>query len=95
MLPVDVRVSGPGVEPRHFHAEVARNRRLTPMLASLVVGNAITDAEPDVTDMVVTVTSKVGVKGYKPLELRNKSSHPRVSPAGRCRCRAGCAPWAS
>ena len=76
MLPVDVRVSGPGVEPRHFHAEVARNRRLTPMLTSLVVGNAITDAEPDVTDMVVTVTSKVGVKGYTPLELRDQIFSP-------------------
>src|SRR5262245_43443868 len=72
MLPIDVRVGGPGVEPRRFHAEVARNRRLTPMLTSLVVGNAIADAEPDVTDMVVTVTSKVGVKGYKPLELRDQ-----------------------
>ena len=46
MVPVDVRVSGPGVEPRLFHAEVARNRRLTPMLASMVVGNAIADTEP-------------------------------------------------
>jgi len=72
MLPVDVRVSGPGVEPRRFHAEVARNRRLTPMLTSLVVGNAIADAEPDVTDRVVTVTSKVGLKGYSPLELRDQ-----------------------
>jgi hypothetical protein len=72
MVPVDVRVSGPGVEPRLFHAEVARNRRLTPMLASLVVGNAIADTEPDVTDMVVTVTSKVGLKGHAPLELRDQ-----------------------
>jgi hypothetical protein len=72
MMPVDVRVSGPGVEPRLFHAEVARNRRLTPMLASMVVGNAIADAEPDVTDMVVTVTSKVGLKGHAPLELRDQ-----------------------
>ena len=76
MLPVDVRVSGPGVEPRRFHAEVARNRRLTPMLTSMVVGNAIADAEPDVTDMVVTVTSKVGVKGYTPLELRDQIFSP-------------------
>ena len=76
MLPIDVRVSGPGVEPRRFHAEVARNRRLTPMLTSLVVGNAIADAEPDVTDMIVTVTSKVGVKGYKPLELRDQIFSP-------------------
>jgi hypothetical protein len=72
MMPVNVRVSGPGVEPRLFHAEVARNRRLTPMLASMVVGNAIADAEPDVTDMVVTVTSKVGLKGFAPLELRDQ-----------------------
>jgi hypothetical protein len=76
MMPIDVRVSGPGVEPRHFHADVARNRRLTPMLTSLVVGNAIADAEPDVTDMVVTVTSKVGVKGYQPLELRDQIFSP-------------------
>jgi hypothetical protein len=72
MMPVDVRVTGPGVEPRLFHAEVARNRRLTPLLTSMVVGNAIADAEPDVTDMVVTVTSKVGLKGFAPLELRDQ-----------------------
>jgi hypothetical protein len=89
MLPVDVRVTGPGVEPRLFHAEIARNRRLTPMLASMVVGNAIADAEPDVTDMIVTVTSKVGVKGYAPLELRDQifspegvSSHALASSRG-------------
>ncbi len=89
MLPVDVRVAGPGVEPRLFHAEIARNRRLTPMLASMVVGNAIADAEPDVTDMVVTVTSKVGVKGFAPLELRDQifsaegvSSHALASSRG-------------
>ncbi len=89
MLPVDVRVTGPGVEPRLFHAEVARNRRLTSMLASMVVGNAIADAEPDVTDMVVTVTSKVGVKGFAPLELRDQifsaegvSSHALASSRG-------------
>ncbi|HEY6475634.1 MAG TPA: SpoIVB peptidase S55 domain-containing protein [Polyangia bacterium] len=76
MLPIDVRVTGPGVEPKLFHAEVARNRRLTPMLASMVVGNAIADAEPDVTDMIVTVTSKVGVKGFAPLELRDQMFSP-------------------
>ena len=89
MIPIDVRVSGPGVEPRLFHAEVARNRRLTPMFASMVVGNAIADAEPDVTDMIVTVTSKVGVKGFAPLELRDQifspegvSSHALASSRG-------------
>jgi hypothetical protein len=72
MVPVTVRVSGPGAEPRVFRAEVARNRRLTPMLASLVTSSAIADAEPDVADMVVTVTSKVNLKGYAPLELRDQ-----------------------
>ncbi|HXJ21629.1 MAG TPA: SpoIVB peptidase S55 domain-containing protein [Polyangia bacterium] len=89
MLPVEVRVTGPGVEPRLFHADIARNRRLTPMLASMVVGNAIADAEPDVTDMIVTVTSKVGVKGFAPLEMRDQifspegvSSHALASSRG-------------
>jgi hypothetical protein len=59
-----------------FRAEVARNRRLTPVLASLVVGNAITHAEPDVADMIVTVSSKVGVKGFAPLELRDQVFSP-------------------
>jgi hypothetical protein len=72
MMPVEVRVGGPGVDARVFRAEVARNRRLTPMLASMVVGNAIADAEPDVTDMVVTVTSKMNVKGFTTLELRDQ-----------------------
>jgi hypothetical protein len=72
MVPVNVRVTGPGAEPRVFQAEVARNRRLTPMLASLVTSNAIADAEPDVADMVVTVTSKVNLKGHAPLELRDQ-----------------------
>jgi hypothetical protein len=89
MLPVEVRVTGPGVEPRTFHADIARNRRLTPMLASMVVSNAIADAEPDVTDMIVTVTSKVGLKGFAPLELRDQifsaegvSSHALASSRG-------------
>jgi hypothetical protein len=72
MIPIEVRVSGPGGEARTFRAEVARNRRLTPMLASMVVGNAIADAEPDVTDMVVTMTSKMNVKGYQTVELRDQ-----------------------
>jgi len=76
MMPIEVRVAGPGVEPRIFRAEVARNRRLTPMLASMVVGNAIADAEPDVTDMVVTVTSKMNVKGYSTIELRDQIFSP-------------------
>ena len=72
MVPIAVRVSGPGAGPKLFHAEVARNRRLTPMLASLVVQSALADTEPDVADMVVTVMSKVSLKGHAPLELRDE-----------------------
>jgi hypothetical protein len=71
-VPISVRVTGPGAGPKLFHAEVARNRRLTPMLASLVVQSALTDTEPDVADMVVTVVSKLSLKGHAPLELRDE-----------------------
>jgi len=76
MMPVAVRVSGAEADVRTFRAEVARNRRLTPILTSMVVGSAISDAAPDVTDMVVTVTSKVEVKGMTTLLLRDQIFSP-------------------
>ncbi len=72
MVPVNVRVTAPGGEPRMFRAEVARNRRLTPVLASMVITSAIADAEPDVTEMAVTVTSKLNVRGQGTVELRDQ-----------------------
>jgi hypothetical protein len=72
MMPVDVRVTGPEGKTRAFHAEVARNRRLTPMLASMVVANAVADAEPDVTDMVASVDGKLTLQGRAPLELKDE-----------------------
>jgi hypothetical protein len=72
MMPVDVRVTGPEGKTRAFHAEVARNRRLTPMLASMVVANAVADAEPDVTDMIAAVDGKLALHGRAPLELRDQ-----------------------
>jgi hypothetical protein len=72
MMPVDVRVTGPEGKTRTFRAEVARNRRLTPMLASMVVANAVADAEPDVTDVIATVTGKLGIHGRAPLELTDQ-----------------------
>jgi hypothetical protein len=57
---------------RTFHAEVARNRRLTPMLASIVVANAVADAEPDVNDVVATVTGKLALHGRGTLELTDQ-----------------------
>jgi hypothetical protein len=72
MVPIDVRVSAPDLEGRVFHAEVARNRRLTPVLASMVITSAIADTEPDITEMAVTVSSRLDVRGYGPLELKDQ-----------------------
>ncbi len=72
MMPVEVRVTSPGAEERVFRAEVARNRKLSPMLTSMVVTSAIADAEPDVTDMAVHMKSRVVVRGVGPVELRDQ-----------------------
>jgi hypothetical protein len=72
MMPIDIHVTGPTGRARTFHAEIARSRRLTPLLASAVVSNAIADAEPDVTDVVATVTVKLGLRGRAPLELSDQ-----------------------
>ncbi len=72
MVPVTVRVRAPGAPERVFHAEVARHRRLTPVLAALVASSAIADAEPDQVDMVMSVTSNVGLEGHPAVVLREQ-----------------------
>jgi hypothetical protein len=72
MVPVTVRVKGPGAPERVFHAEVARHRRLTPMLAALVASSAVADTEPDAVDMVINVASNVKLQGQAPLDLRDQ-----------------------
>jgi hypothetical protein len=72
MMPVEVRVTGPEGKTRTFKAEVARNKRLTPLLASTVVANAVADAEPDVTDTIATVQAKLAIKGRPTLEFRDQ-----------------------
>ena len=72
MVPITVRVTAPGAPERVFHAEVARHRRLTPTLASLVTSSAIADAEPDPTDMLVEVTSRLQLHGRPAIELRDQ-----------------------
>ncbi|HVZ74173.1 MAG TPA: SpoIVB peptidase S55 domain-containing protein [Polyangia bacterium] len=73
MMPVDVRVTGPEGKTRTFHADVARNRRLTPMLASAVVANAVSQAEPDVTDVVATIAARLDVHGRGTLALDDQT----------------------
>jgi hypothetical protein len=88
MVPIEVRVNAPALERRIFRAEVARNRRLTPILASMVITSAIADTEPDVTEMAVTLTSRLDVRGYGKVELKDQvfsteGMSPRLLSASR------------
>jgi hypothetical protein len=69
MVPITVRVTSPRAEPRIFTAEVARNRRLTPMLAGLVATTAVSDAEPTPADVMLDVHARLVVRGLPPIEL--------------------------
>ena len=81
MIPVHVKVGGPGRAEQDFHFEVVRHRFLTPMLASTVVANAAQNAASDVADATITVRSNLAVRGYKPLELTDHIYSPDgVSP---------------
>jgi hypothetical protein len=72
MMPIEVRMTGPGAEPRTFRAEVARNKRLTPLLVGAVLTTAIADAEPDVAEMAVSLGARFEVHGVGPLDLRDQ-----------------------
>jgi hypothetical protein len=88
MVPIEVRVTAPDLEGKVFRAEVARNRRLTPLLASMVITSAIADTEPDITEMAVTISSRLAVRGYGQLELKdqlfsNEGMSPRLLSVSR------------
>jgi SpoIVB peptidase S55 len=77
MIPIHVRISGPGGKNTHtFNAEIARFKFLTPLLASAVVSNAATTYAPDVTHAVATIKSRVAVHGHAPLELEDNLYAP-------------------
>jgi hypothetical protein len=69
MIPFAATVAGPGGPSRTFHAEIARNRRLTPGLAAMVLAAAVADAAPDVTDLTATLVAHVALRGRPPLTL--------------------------
>jgi hypothetical protein len=82
-VPVTVEVTSEGVRKPPFAAKLARHRKLLPMLATTVVATAIGEAVPDVTDMTADVTTRLYVRGFPPIELRdqlfaNDSLAPRV-----------------
>lgn len=69
LMPVDVRITGPSGREQTFHAEVVRNRFLTPQLALMAVTNAAQVIAPDITDCTLTLESRVQVKGLGPLRF--------------------------
>jgi hypothetical protein len=82
-VPVLVHVTCKGVGKPPFAVTIARHRRLMPMLAIMAVSTALGEAVPDVTDMVATVTTRLSVRGFAPIELRdqifsNDTLTPRV-----------------
>ena len=82
-VPVLVKVTSKGVSKPPFKVAIARHRRLTPMLATMAVSTALGEAVIDVTDMVADVTTRLSVRGFAPIELRdqifsNDSLAPRV-----------------
>jgi len=82
-VPIQVRVVSRGARKLPFSVEVARHRRLMPLLAVMAVSTALSDAIPDVTDMMADVTTRLHVRGFDPIELRdqihaNEALAPRI-----------------
>jgi hypothetical protein len=70
-VPVQVRVASKGTSKPAFTVAIARHRRLLPMLATMAISTALSEAVPDVTDMTADVTTRLFVRGFPPLELRD------------------------
>jgi hypothetical protein len=83
MIPVSIRVISKGFSKQPFTVEIARHRRLLPMLSTMAISTALAEAVPDATDMMVDVTTRLYVRGFEPIELRdqifsNETLVPRV-----------------
>jgi len=71
-VPVEVLVTARGGKQTRLRAQVALHRRLLPSLAGTVVSSALAEAEPDVTDMVVEMTTSLAVRGAGSVEIRDQ-----------------------
>jgi hypothetical protein len=69
VIPVEVTVDAREGKPRVFSAEVALHRRLLPILVSTVVASALSESEPDATDMVVTMNTRLSVRGAGSVQI--------------------------
>ena len=73
-VPVVVRVSSQGKDKPPFSVEVARHRKLLPVLATMAISTALSEAIPDVADVVADVTTRLGVRGFGTIELHDQVS---------------------
>ena len=71
-VPVEVLVTARGDKQTSFRAQVALHRRLLPLLATTVISSALAEAEPDVTDMVIAMTTRLNVRGAGSVEIRDQ-----------------------
>ena len=71
-VPLQVRVISKGVRKPAFSVAIARHRKLLPMLTTTAVSTALAEAVPDVTDMIADVTTRLFIRGFPPLELRDQ-----------------------
>jgi len=71
-VPVEVAVTARGGKRTSFHTEVALHRRLLPLLAGTVIGSALGEAEPDVTDMAIAMTTRLDVRGAGSVEIHDQ-----------------------
>ena len=56
-------------ETRVFRAELARHRLLTPSLAGSVMMNALTESLPDVDQATFKLSTRLSVKGHRPVRI--------------------------
>jgi hypothetical protein len=79
-VPVRVSVVSQGAKKLPFSVEIARHRRLLPLLATMAISTALAEAVPDVTDMVADVTTRLFVRGFDPILLRDQIATTEALP---------------
>ncbi len=57
-VPVQVRVVSEGIHKPSFTVQIVRHRQLLPLLATMAVSTAISQAVPDITEMTADVTTR-------------------------------------
>jgi hypothetical protein len=71
-VPIEILVTARSEKKIRFRTQVALHRRLLPLLASTVVSSALGEAEPDVTDMLIAMNTRLDVRGAGRVEIRDQ-----------------------